>query len=258
MERFDVAIVATLRPELLDQTIKSFADNLWREWVPYARFFINIDKAGCEDQNEAAYKVYQVKQTVIDLLGEENVLFNVKEPYFPTAWLWGIQQTSSRLVFHLEEDWIINYRHDFTKMVEIFDDFPNLVHLRLNQFVSTERTTKLWGKYYAFWNNHFFDIEERGIAPVGWCGHPSLNRGNWLRGAAKDIVPNRNPEKQFHYYPEFVKKHVTGKQFGIFQPPKSGRAITDIGREWMRQNKYVKTGGANVEWFTNWKKDERS
>jgi hypothetical protein len=254
MERFDVAIVATLRPDLLRQTLISFCDKLWKEWADHAYFYVNVDKAGCEDKDEIEYRMYEIEKLMYNLFNASKVKINFKDPDFPSAWVWGISQTTSRLVFHLEEDWIVNYDHDFGKMVKCFDKYENLKHLRLNQFVSKEKETKMWGKFFAMWNGDFFVIEEKGVAPVGWCGHPSLNRGDWLRVAAKDINIERNPEKQFHYYPDFVKKHVTGNQFGIFQPQNSGRAIADIGRPWMKEHGYEKTGGVNVEWFTHWKK----
>lgn len=254
METFGVAIVATLRPELLRRTLISFIDNLWKDNTNFAKIYINVDKAGEENPEIIEYRVYQIEELVKGLFGRDNYKMNVKDPDFPTAWLWGIQQSTSKLVFHLEEDCVVNYEHDFDKMVSIFDNHENLVHLRLNQFISKENETKMWGKFFAFWNGDFFEIEDRGIVPVGWCGHPSLNDGDWLRAAAKDINPKRNPEKQFHYYPDFVKKHVQGKRFGVFQPQNMGRGINDIGREWMREHGYKKTGGVNVEWFTHWEK----
>lgn len=252
-EPFDVAVIATLRPDLLRRTLNSFISNLWGEYAADAHFYVNVDKIGCEE-SEIEDKCREIMVLLHTLFGKNSVTINYKEPHFPTAWLWGIQRTTQRLVFHLEEDWIVNYKHDFGKMFAMFKKYPKLRHLRLNQFVSTIEHTKLWGKYFANWNGDFFDIEEAGIAPVGWCGHPSLNDGYWLRAVASDINPQRNPEKQFHYYPNIVNKWVLGGQYGIFQPQSCGRAIKDIGRVWMKEHGYEKTGGVNCEWFTHWRK----
>lgn len=252
MEIFDIAIVATLRPELLKRTIDSFIKNLWKGWAGFANIYLNIDKAGEEDEKLVQLKVGQIVEMVSKTFDRRKVKINIKDPHFPTAWLWCIQNTTSDYVFHLEEDWVVNYPHDFEVMYGLMIKYPNLAHLRLNQFKSDDKTTKLWSKHFANYNGDFFEIKD--IIKVGYCGHPSLNDGNWLRAAAKNINPQRNPEKQFHFYPEVVNKFVVGKQFGIFQPPNSSPGISDIGRQWRIEKGYAKTGGTNDEWFTSWKK----
>ena len=251
---FDIAIVATLRPELLERTIKSFVENLWgKDWLTYlGNVYVNVDKDGAEEK-DAPILCHTVERFLRKYFGDI-VVINFKEAHFPTAWLWGIQQTTADYVFHLEEDWLLNYPHDFGEMLSMFYKYPSLKHLRFNYFKSGDVSTKLWQKYFAHWNGNFFEIGDEAVVPVGWCGHPSLNDGKWLRALAKDINPAKNPEKQFHYHPDFVNKWVIGNQFGIFQPRNADRAITDIGRQWMAEHGYRKTGGINVEWFTHWEK----
>jgi hypothetical protein len=258
MDTFDVAIVATLRPELLKRTLTSFIDNLWGKayWTTIAKFYVNVDLAGAPNEREVEPLRMKVQEILFRILGKENVVINYKQPHFPTAWLWGIQNTTSNLVFHLEEDWVMDYKIDFEKMYGMFVKYKRLKHLRLSFFKSTEEYVRLWGKYNANWNGDFFNIEDSDIIPVGWCGHPSLNDGKWLRKVAEKIDPGMNPEKQFHRNQTIVDEFIKGNQFGVFQPQNTDRTLTDIGREWMKANGFVKSGGINPEWFTHWVRKE--
>lgn len=257
MEAFDVTMTATLRPELIERTLNSFHTNLWKDWISYARFYVNVDPAGSENEEEIEYKQHEIQNLFKAFLSPNEAVINfAKKAHFPTAWLWCINQTQSDFVFHLEEDWELNFEQDFETMYGIFQkhEYRKLKHLRLSQFVSTEDTVKMWGKYFANWNGDFYLIEKIGVIPVGWCGHPSLNVGSWIRTCANLMDPLLNPEKQFHHNAQVVKKCIKGNDFGVFQPQNAGRAIRDIGRVWMGEHGYVKEGGYNAEWFTNWKK----
>lgn len=257
METFDVTMTATLRPELIQRTLHSFHTKLWKDWLSYAQFYVNVDPAGAESEEEIEYKKHQIQNVFDSFLSPNEAVINFAEKcHFPTAWLWCVKQTKSDFVFHLEEDWELNFEQDFETMYGIFQkhEYRKLKHLRLSQFISTKNTVKMWQAFFANWNGDFFLIEKDGVIPVGWCGHPSLNRGKWFRSCAELMDPLLNPEKQFHHNPKIVKRHIKGNDFGVFHPQNAGRGIRDIGREWMGQHGYVKEGGYNAEWFTHWKK----
>lgn len=258
MESFDITMTATLRPELIRRTLDSFYKDLFGEWLHYAQFYVNVDPAGYEDEDEVRQKQQEIHSLFHSYLSPNKAIINFSETAnFPTAWFWCIDNTTNRLVFHLEEDWELNFSQDFEEMYAMFYKYPKLKHLRLNQFVSTQESTKMWGRHFANWNGDFYQIVEESIVPVGWCGHPSLNDGEWIRACAKLMDRTKNPEKQFHYNRQVVKEQILGNMFGVFHHRGKGRAIRDIGREWMRQHGYKKTGGINAEWFTNWEKEKK-
>lgn len=258
METFDITMTATLRPELIERTLKSFYRNLFKEWLRYAQIYVNVDCAGCEDWDLQEHLQNQIQDILDGFFYPNKPIINYpNEPDFPTAWFWCMDNTKSRLVFHLEEDWEMNFEQDFEEMYGMFYKYPKLKHLRLSQFVSTDESTKMWGRHFARWNGDFYEIEEKSIISVGWCGHPSLNDGEWLRSCAKLMDRRKNPEKQFHYNRKVVKEGIMDNMFGVFHKRGQGRGIRDTGREWMREHGYKKMGGANAEWFTHWEKEKK-
>ena len=253
MEYFDITMTATLRPELIKRTIESFHKNLFGYWLDFARIYVNIDNTGCDDEREKLVKYKEIKAFLKSFFDPSRLTINYKEPHFPSAWFWCVNHTTSKLVFHLEEDWELNYKLDFEKMYKAFDKHPDLKHLRLSLFRSDDKAIKMWQKHFALWNGDFFRIEEKSVIPVGWCGHPSLNDGEWLRAVSAKMNPARNPEKQFHYGPSpFLSYFVVGNDYGLFQPQNAKPALREIGRAWMKDHGYKKAGGMNCEWFTHW------
>jgi hypothetical protein len=248
-------MTATLRPELIKRTVESFHKNLWGYWLDFANVYVNVDEIGCDDEREHIVKFQEIQKWLIEFFGKERVKINYKQPHFPSAWFWCMLQTKSRLVFHVEEDWELNYHLEFEKMWGLFYKYSNLKHLRLSLFRSDDKAIKMWQKHFALWNNDFFQIEEKSVVPVGYCGHPSLNDGAWLRAAAAKMNPERNPEKQFHWGPkDFLQEFVVGNDFGLYQPQNKHPALKEIGRQWMKDHGYKKAGGVNCEWFTHWVK----
>ena len=255
MEYFDITMTATLRPELIRRTIKSFHENLFEYWMDFCHIYVNVDNAGCDDERERPVKYQEIVEFFYTYFSRDMVTIQLKEPHFPSAWLWCINNTKSRLTFHLEEDWELNYKLDFEKMYGAFYKYEKLKHLRLSLFRSDDKAIKMWQKHFALWNGDFFQIEEKSIKAVGMCGHPSLNDGQWLRDAAAKMNPDRNPEKQFHWGPpDFLNEFVIGNDFGLYQLQNRHPSLKEIGREWMRDHGFKKAGGANCEWFTHWVK----
>jgi hypothetical protein len=86
---------------------------------------------------------------------------------------------------------------------------------------------------------------------IGWAGHPSLNRTAFLLGFGAIMDPNKNHEKQIKgHRPILLNSH-----FGVFHPKESEPAIKDIGRDWMRENKYQKKG--TKAFFVEWEKQPK-
>ena len=58
---------------------------------------------------------------------------------------------------------------------------------------------KNWDKHFP-WNGYrgYFECPDELRQGVGFCGHPSLIKMEYVKNCAPHIIPEVNPEKQFH------------------------------------------------------------
>ena len=252
---FDITCTATLRPELLKVTLDSHIKYLFKKDAVKGRLIINVDVTGtkttCKD--EQVYLLQKIEEIVHETPFYEKVIRVSYIPNFPDAFNWCMRQTKTRMVFNLEEDWEMLLPIDFEKMWEVFKEQKNLVHLRLSAFRSEENTLKNWNRFLR-WNGKYYEVseEERGI--IGWAGHPSLNRTNFMYGCLVLIDNKLNPEKQIksRRYPHSMNHFLQEHRFGSFHLRSSPPAIKDIGRQWMILNGWEKAG--NKAFFTHWQR----
>jgi hypothetical protein len=241
-----VTMTATWRPEILERTLKSFFKNLWITKDPRLKLIINIDPVGADHDKSG---------DIIEICSKYFREVKVNRPekaHFPSAVKWIWEQADSPYIFNLEEDWELLYPMDFENMLMCFVQNRNLAHLRFSIFRSTTLTCKNW-KYFFTWNGKYFQCPDKDKGTVGWCGHPSLNNGKFIRQCLKEINFRSNPEKQIKWHYPKIKKIIDKYDFGCYIPRNSPPNIRDIGREWMLLNGYNKKG-KNKEWFTEWTK----
>lgn len=254
MKKFDITCTATLRPELLSVTLKSHYENLFRnnDNIRNARFIINIDKTGAK-RNQHESKVYDILK-IIEQYNFYDIVFRIgHKPHFPTAFIWCMEQLENKLVFHLEEDWQLVQHINFNNMLEMFDKYKSLVHLRLSAFNSGGYQCKNWNRFLN-WNGDFFEVKQEEKGTIGWCGHPSLNRVSFIKDCLEFIDISKNPEKQIkgRKYSHPINSIINMSRFGCYHKPNTLKAEIDIGRKWMVENNWAKSG--NKAWFTNWEK----
>lgn len=257
MKQFDITCTATLRPELLEATLVSHTNCLFKEAIKNANFYINVDMIGVEGTNSLKLKTLDRIVSLVKDFGFKKYDINFCwEPHFPTAFIWCMNQTKSELTFHLEEDWLMVVGIDFPKMIEMFSKYEDLVHLRLSAFNSEKWQCKNWNRFLN-WNGDFFEVKENEKGTIGWAGHPSLNRTNFLKSCIDFMDPKINPEKQIkgRRYSHPINAVINMSRFGSFHPQECGRSIIDIGRKWMIDNGYRKAG--NKAFFTNWERSEK-
>ena len=242
--RIDIATTATWRPELLEETLDSFFTNLFSSLNAEYRMVINVDPVGSDEDQCGEIK------KVVSKYFKSFKINRTNKPSFPKAFrtVWSL--CNAPLVFNLEEDWVLNYKLDFPKILEIMENNVSLAHLRLSAFRSTEGHIKCWNHFFP-WNGEFFECKREDIGSVGWCGHPSLNRISFVKGALGRIDPNFNPEKQIKG--RFMGDFLIKWRFGIYSHQNHPALIKDIGRPWMAKNKWRKAGG-NDQHFTMWEK----
>ena len=240
----DITITATQRAEILERTLASFKTNLFKD--ADARIIINIDPVG-PDLNFK--NTLNVAQKYFPL----QYIRTPETPSFPKAFIWTWRQANSEFVFHLEDDWELMYPVDLGKMIKIMNAHPDLAVLRLPFKPTGTDSMKNW-KYFFPYNGIFFECPQNLKRTVGFCGHPSLISGEFVRNIVQYLDENKNPEKQFHHgHPELMKG-IDRWRFGVFAEPNKPAAIQDIGRRWMIENNYKKAG--NKSFFIKWEKTD--
>jgi len=173
-------------------------------------------------------------------------------PNFSDAFKWVWSQVKEDFVLHLEDDWELLRPVDLTAMLEVLDAEPDLALLRLPQFDAGHDTMKNWNLYFPY-NGRYYECPENLKMSAGFCGHPSIIKGKFIRHTAPYINTKINPEKQFHHGPKEIMQEVTRWRYGVYAKPGEPHAIADLGRRWMTENKLHKQG--NKAWFLNWEKD---
>lgn len=248
----DLLIVATRRPEILERTLNSFTRNLFRNFP--VRIIINIDPVGpgsSMDVLKVAESYFKVKRVNFPVVAG-----------FPAAFKWVWEQADADICFWLEDDWELVRPISLTDMIEVLFYTPRLAALRLNWKHTGKHLMKNW-KFKFLWEpiqvtsgwSGFFECPAGDRQEVGFCGHPSLIRGEYIRKCGKLIDINLNPEKQFHRGNEKLIKEVLKWRYGVYGGREQPHSIIDIGREWMIQNGFRKA--ENKAWFCTWNEADK-
>lgn len=236
----DITMTATKRPAILDVTLSSFKRHLFKDTK--CSMILNIDPAGLSIPascvSGVAKKYFDIRALKVSSMAS-----------FPKAfhWVWS-QAVSADFVFNLEDDWELLRSVDLDDMIKVMKRNHDLAILRLPWRPLGKTTSKNW-KYFFPWNSQFFECPARLKRSIGFCGHPSLIRGEFVRATVPHLNTEQNSEKQFHYNPKIVTE-VDKWRFGVYGYPEQSAAIKDIGRKWMIDAGLKKAG--SKAFFTNW------
>lgn len=237
----EIMMTATKRPQVIERTLKTFKANLFRNIS--TEIIVNIDPVGpgkTKDTLDVVEEYFRIKS--VNLPGV---------PHFGRAFKWVWSQAEAEMCFWLEDDWELILPVDLLRMVRLMKENCDLAILRLPWKAVGTGYSKNW-KWFFPWNGKFFECPEDVRREVGFCGHPSLIRGEYVRNIVPFLEPEKNPEKQFHHgHPELLKE-IERWRYGVFGRPGQGPAIRDIGREWMVENGYRKAG--TKAFFTQWER----
>jgi len=227
IEKIDICMTATIRPSVLNETLKSFAENMLKEKLMY-RLIINIDPIGEQSKRK---NVLKVAGSYFD-----DIVYNLPDmPGFTKAVQWCWSRTTSRYVFHLEDDWKLLIPINIKSMIEILDKYENLVSLRLNK----EKTGK--SKH----SNKFGFIYYPKISL-----NPTIFNGDFIRNIYPLMNLQKNPEKQLRANETTERgRYISKFQHGVYTKESVNQVVKDIGRTWMQSSSYTKKTG-----FMNWEK----
>ena len=249
--RIAITMTATLRPTILRKTLNSFCSNCFNMDEV---LIINIDPVGIHDTEHMC-----VTDTIECIISEywsrrNSILYTPLHASFPAAFkrVWQkAAQTDFDYIFHLEDDWQLLRGVDLSDMIHLMEENEDLMILRLSQFPTGQNRTKNWNKW-LYWTGEFFESkpEEKGL--LGFCGHPSLIKREFVEAALKVLDGIHNPEKQIKGHNKIMKPLYDKGRFGVYSPQNCGPTVMDIGRPWMVKNGFKKQGDkAN---FTQWEK----
>lgn len=245
-----ITICAVKRLEILYKTISSMMEHLL--WRSECEAIVNVDPIGHE--NDRPIKIINLVEQFVPVIYSREAL----QPHFGEAFyaLWNMAagfQKDYDFVFHLEDDWQMVYDVDIRDMAKILEVEKDLALLRLPQFKSGEKEMKNWDKFFP-WNGRYFECPDELRQGVGFCGHPSLIKMEYVVNCAPHINQTVNPEKQFHGGNQPLLDEVMKWRYGVFSQPNHPNYIQDLGREWMVKNKFKKAG--SKAFFTEWEKEE--
>lgn len=246
----NVTMTAMNRRELINTTVSSFYHNLLRNFKPvsHRRFIMNIDPL--PDKPTTAADIESIIN-IVDFYDFTYAVNTPEEANFGEAFKWCWSLCDVDWVFNLEDDWELLRPVDIKDLILIMQNNPDLASLRLPQFRSDADGMKNWNLWFP-WNGEFFECPDDLRVSQGFCGHPSLIRGEFVKKCAPLIDPTKNPEKQFHHGNPALVEEVAKWRFGVYGKPNESNYIQDLGRRWMVDNGYRKSGAK--AYFMNWEK----
>ena len=249
-----ITMTATIRPEVVWRTLKSFKDNLFKDYP--CHLIMNIDPVG-----DKRYAVSDVANKAYSIFPNSHFFFSPEAHFskaFKRVWMTAIEpdtvnpfNSSTGWIFNLEDDWELLRPVDLLDMIAVMQENPNLAVLRLPFFDAGESAMKNWNLQYP-WNGRYFQCPDDLRKTAGFCGHPSLIRKEFIRNTAPLIRTELNPEKQFHGDNDTLVEEVLRWQYGVYGKPNEPKVIEDLGRTWMVNQGLRKAG--NKAFFTSWEK----
>lgn len=219
----DIAITATLRPDVLETTLDSFCEKMLYEKNRY-RLIINIDPIG---EKIFPKFVLKIAQKYFD-----NIVHRYSpEPGFTKSVIWSWSKIKYNYLLYLQDDWRLLRTINIDSMIEILDSNSKLASLRLNK-----NETPI--------NN--------GDTEFTICPRISLNpilfKSEFIKGVTPLMTPDENPEKQLRSSLKSERgRFIRNWSNAIYIKDSRDQIVEDIGRAWMMNSIYKKETG-----FTKW------
>jgi hypothetical protein len=246
----DIAITATLRPELLYRTLRSFYDKCFNEYCydiknDNLHIVINVDPVG--NNKKISKKISQKNILKVCEEFSNNITYNfAPEASFPKAVKWVWSNCKHDYVFHLEDDWELNRYIRLKRLIK---------YLIKTEVVAIKLYKKTYPKnepYVMFDSEYKYDGDELFIARDSGTQfglNPTLIKRSYLTEALPLMVDDLNPEKQFRHRNPNMKEFVLKYKYGIFGIPGDSALVTDIGTSWREKRNIRKPKGTS---FLTW------
>lgn len=231
MPSYDLCIVCGRRPDLLERTLASFGQQVFRHFT-FDRVLANIDPF-CGTQQDGD----EVARLITSRFPQAT-LFRPAEASFGAAVIRLWQATSADIVLHLEDDWIA-----------LEPITPQDVESRLAGRVAAVplmTAEKHWGGH-SLYQTRRKKYRLAGV-PV-WTRRvsrfstsPCFLSGPFARACAAMMDARLDPEKQFYTGSNPALERFSEQHDALFLVGKAGpNVIEDIGREWRDERNISKT-----------------
>ncbi|HEV7319980.1 MAG TPA: hypothetical protein VGO04_15390 [Ensifer sp.] len=227
MSTIDLCVVATRRPDLLDQTLASFGEKIFGK-LNLRGAYLNLDPVfGSVDDHRACVEIFRRHFP-------EATIFQPESPGFcaAVARLWSA--SSADYVFHLEDDWI-SLRDMGEELLAPFAD-PTISQV---SFHTADQNWDIGRKGHFHRRNeyaHLFGIRIPLFRTFPkFTTSPSILRGGFARHCAGLMDLSRDPEKQFYSGVNPVMEDYVASRRNYIYSPDACPVIKDMGREWREQ-----------------------
>lgn len=233
MRLIDVCVVAGRRPELLRATLESFELGLFRNFQ-IAQMIVNIDPLFGSDQD------LRDCIGVIREFASDALISTPETPGFAAAVISNWKATTSDIVFHLEDDWLL-HRAIATEDIAPFDNDPWLGQISLNAKEKNWDTRLKGDVAYRRRHVRLFGIPTpfKHKIPI-FSTSPSFLRGSFARTAAGLMDPAFDPEKQFFREVNLPLEAFVARYKNKVLGDGPDFPVSDIGRDWRDQRNIQK------------------
>lgn len=228
---FDLVLIATCRPELLEQTLESFGQQVFRH-LTFANVIANIDpyfgSPADGDRAEALIRDRFAHATI----------FRPDSPHFTHAVKRSWLATQSDFVLHLEEDWIALEDIAPDRYLDLMED-PEVMAV---SFFCRNKNAK--GLPYQTARRKVRDPETgqpKLIRVNAFSTSPGVYKGPFLRQAAKLMSPFFDPETQFFgRLNRPLERFALPKRCMFLHGQSQRDLVLDIGRDWRAERGIAK------------------
>lgn len=229
----DVCIVATRRPDLLRQTLRSFDAGVFRNFC-VERIIANIDPAFGSAADEAA---------CIDIIKGYDADARITTPEttgFAAAVARVWSQSTADIVLHLEDDWLL-CRPVTLDIVRALLDQPAVAQISFNHANKNWNPARKGPYCYARRPKTLLGLKMpfKRRVPQFLTG-PSFFKGAFIRRASALLDARFDPEKQFScgVNPALEACVANFSNMILGEPP--DYYIEDIGRRWREERRIHK------------------
>ena len=218
----DVVLTATLRPELIDITLRSFFNNLISQSSD-VRLILNIDPVGSRDC--APEDIINICRRYI-----REIFYRCPDqPSFSRAVRWCWEQVETDYFLHLEDDWLLRKRVSLQPALDLFTKDPDIASVRFNRSVNSD--------------------EEPVMSPY-FSLNPSIIRKKFIDEALPHFSSELDPEKQFCVMEGEKEEALSHWKFACYGAAGDTPYVIDIGRLWrkfMNLGKWEQ-GSSDITW----------
>jgi len=227
MKKIDITVSATIRPKLFQKTLLSFTNNMLKNQLDY-RIILNIDPIG---EKKDPMDMVEVARGFF-----KDVVYRIpNEPSFPEAVIWCWKQVEGDYVLHLEDDWKLLMPINIDNMIEILNNDPRLISLRLSKIGKPETVSSPDRGGYIYYPKLSLN--------------PTLLKGSFIKKIVNLMDPTLNPEKQLRCGKATERnRYLCSFLHGVYTKESLDQIVKDTGRSWMEATEYEKDIG-----FINWR-----